>query len=354
MQHLTIQDLKSQKLLLFECISGSRAYGTNLPSSDTDIKGVFILPKSDFYGLDYTPQVNDEKSDQVYYEIGRFAELLTKSNPNILEMLAAPPDCILYCHPLFEPFLKENFLSKQCKETFAGFAFAQVKKARGLNKKINKPMPPERKTPLDFCYIAIKQGAMPVQKWLEKQGWRQEDCGLVVISNMRDLYGLFHDPTGKMGFSGIIRKETANEVALSSVPKGTEPVALLSFNKDAYSMHCRDYKEYQEWLDNRNEERYENTIAHGKNYDAKNMMHTIRLLETALDILEHGVLQVRRPNREQLLEIRKGAYEYDALMALAEEKLARIDVVFASSTLPELPNRAQIEQLLVEIREKWY
>ena len=215
-------------------------------------------------------------------------------------------------------------------------------------------MPPERKTPLDFCYIAVQQGAMPVQKWLEKQGWRQEDCGLVVISNMRDLYGLFHDPTGKMGFSGIMRKETANEVALSSVPKGTEPVALLSFNKDAYSMHCRDYKEYQEWLDNRNEERYENTIAHGKNYDAKNMMHTIRLLDTALDVLEQGVLQVRRPNREQLLEIRKGAYEYDALMALAEEKLAQIDVAFASSTLPELPNRAQIEQLLVEIREKWY
>jgi hypothetical protein len=138
------------------------------------------------------------------------------------------------------------------------------------------------------------------------------------------------------------------------VPKGTEPVALLSFNKDAYSMHCRDYKEYQEWLENRNEERYENTIAHGKNYDAKNMMHTIRLLETALDILEQGVLQVRRPNRAQLLEIRKGAYEYEALMALAEEKLARIDVAFTRSTLPEQPNRTQIEQLLVEIREKWY
>jgi hypothetical protein len=39
---------------------------------------------------------------------------------------------------------------------------------------------------------------------------------------------------------------------------------------------------------------------------------------------------------------------------LAEEKLARIDVAFTRSTLPEQPNRTQIEQLLVEIREKWY
>jgi predicted nucleotidyltransferase len=45
----TIQDLKDKNLLLFECISGSKAYGLDLPSSDTDIKGVFILPQTAFY-----------------------------------------------------------------------------------------------------------------------------------------------------------------------------------------------------------------------------------------------------------------------------------------------------------------
>lgn len=351
---MTISDLKSEKLLLFECISGSRAYGTDLPGSDTDVKGVFVLPKTTFYGLDYTPQVNSEKNDEVYYELRRFAELLSKNNPGVLEMLATPTDCILYSHPLFEPFLRENFLSKLCKETFAGFAFAQVKKARGLNKKINVPMPPARKTPLDFCYVAVEQGSFPLTPWLAQRDWEQADCGLVAIPNMRDLYGLYHDPTKSLGFSGIVKKETANEVALSSIPKGMARAGLLSFNKDAYSMHCRDYREYQDWQEQRNEARYQNTLAHGKNYDAKNMMHTIRLLDMAAEILEHGVLQVRRPDRAHLLAIRSGAFEYDALMEMAETKLAHIEALHGQSQLPVYPDKSRIKDLLIAVRERFY
>ncbi len=351
---MTIADLKSNNLILLECISGSRAYGTDLPGSDTDIKGVFILPQAQFYGLDYIEQVSSEKNDEVYYELRRFGELLYKNNPGILEMLASPNDCILYSHPLFEPFLRENFLSRLCKETFAGFAFAQIKKARGLNKKINIPMPPTRKTPLDFCFVAEKQGSIPLLHWLTEKGWSPEQCGLVAIPNMRDLFGLYYDGTNELGFSGIVKKETANDVALSSIPKGMAQNALMSFNKDAYSMHCRDYKEYHTWLENRNEERYQNTLTHGKNYDAKNMMHTIRLLDMAAEILEDGTLQVRRPNREHLLNIRRGEFEYEELMAQAEEKLQYIENIYAKSTLPEQPDKSKIEQLLVAVRKGMY
>lgn len=78
MKNLTIDDLKAQNLILFECISGSRAYGLDTLTSDTDIKGVFYLPKEQFYSLhsDYIPQVSNETNDIVYYELGRFVELL--------------------------------------------------------------------------------------------------------------------------------------------------------------------------------------------------------------------------------------------------------------------------------------
>ncbi len=75
---MTIQDLKKNNLILFEAISGSRAYGTHLPFSDEDGRGVFVLPKERFYGLNYIAQVSDEKNDNVYYELGRFLELLSK------------------------------------------------------------------------------------------------------------------------------------------------------------------------------------------------------------------------------------------------------------------------------------
>lgn len=80
---LTIDDLKSQNLILLECISGSKAYGLDTPSSDTDIKGVFYLPKSYYYGLhkDYIAQISNETNDIVYYELGRFISYYYKIIP---------------------------------------------------------------------------------------------------------------------------------------------------------------------------------------------------------------------------------------------------------------------------------
>jgi len=183
---MTISEMKTKGLLLFESISGSRAYGTDLPTSDTDLRGVFILPKSDFYSLKKQPQINDERNDEVYYEIGKFVELLAKSNPNMLEMLAMPQDCIQFQHPLFNHFKAVDFLSKQCQHTFAGYALSQVRKARGLNKKIVNPMAEERKSILDFCYVIQGHGSIGLQKWLDKNNYNQRHCGLVKIDHFRD------------------------------------------------------------------------------------------------------------------------------------------------------------------------
>jgi predicted nucleotidyltransferase len=84
---MTIQDLKNKNLILFEAISGSRSFGLATENSDTDIRGIYYLPKEDFFGLNYIPQISNETNDINYYEIGRFVELLQKNNPNILEDL---------------------------------------------------------------------------------------------------------------------------------------------------------------------------------------------------------------------------------------------------------------------------
>ena len=143
---MTIQTLKSQNHILFEVISGSKSFGLDTPTSDTDIKGVYYLPKDQFYGLTYIPQISNETNDEVYYELGRFVELLLKNNPNILEILASPNDCVLYKHPLMERLKLEDFLSKLCKDSFAGYAMTQIKKATGLKKKIVNPMEKEKKS----------------------------------------------------------------------------------------------------------------------------------------------------------------------------------------------------------------
>lgn len=47
--------------LLFKTIAGSKAYGLDLPTSDTDIRGIFMQPNEYRLGNGYKEQLNDDK-----------------------------------------------------------------------------------------------------------------------------------------------------------------------------------------------------------------------------------------------------------------------------------------------------
>jgi len=342
---------ENRTLILLECISGSKAYGLALPHSDTDIKGVFNLPKLEFYGLDYTEQVNNESNDIVYYELKRFVDLLCKNNPNILELLATPDDSILFKHALMNEVKPELFLSRLSQQTFAGYDQAQIKKARGLNKKISKPMDKERKSILDFCFVIQGQGTIPLRDWLKTNEYKHEECGLVNIPHMRDVYAVYHQSLDAHNrFKGICSGDYANDVQLSSVSKGINPLTIMSFNKDGYSVYCKEFKGYWDWTEKRNENRYQNTIEHGKNYDAKNMMHVFRLLNMAEEIALYKKINVRRHDREFLLKIRNGEFMYEELVNQANEKTERIIELFAKSDLPDQPDLVTANELLIRLR----
>ena len=348
---MTIKELRDSPFLLLDCVSGSHAYGLQHAESDIDRKGVFIQPQSYCYGLNKLEQINDERNDEVYYELGKFLYLLERNNPNILELLFTPSDCVLFRHPILDRIQASAFLSKRCFHSFAGYALSQIKKARGLNKKIVNPMAKERKSVLEFCFVTFGQGALPLRQFLARNNWKQEHCGLVNIPHMKDLYALFYDPNGD--YKGIVRKENANEVCLSSIPKGAQAIASLYFNKDGYSVYCKEYHAYWQWVADRNESRYRSNLAHGQSYDTKNMMHTFRLLAMAEEIATTKTVQVRRTrDRDFLWSIRQGAYSYEALLEMAEGCIERIGEAFEGSDLREQPEAA--EGVLVEMRREWY
>ncbi len=351
---MTIKDIKEKGSLLLECISGSKAYGLDTAKSDTDLKGVFYLPKEQFYGLDYVAQVNNESNDEVYYELGRFVELLSKNNPNILELLATTGDCVLFRHPVMDKLPIDLFLSKLCKETFAGYALTQIKKARGYKKKMVNPVDKERKSVLDFCYVLQGPTSLPLKAWLMEHDMVQERCGLTSLPHAKGLYALFYDRENVFRYKGIMSSELANEVSLSSIPKGELPVAYLFFNQESYSSYCKDYREYWDWVALRNEDRYLGNAEHGKGYDAKNMMHTLRLLQVAKEILIEGQLRIKRPNRDELLAIKAGDYQYDDLLKMAGRLMEEIEANYYNSTLPEAPDRDKINGVLADMRNGLY
>ena len=352
MEAITIDSVKKNGWLIFEVITGSKAYGLDSERSDTDIRGVFVLPKNEFYSLEYVSQVANESNDIVYYELKRFVELLAKNNPNIMELLNVREECILYRHKIMDEIQGEDFLSKLCEQTFANYAYSQIKKAYGLEKKIMKPMSEERKSVSDFIYVHKDKTVLPLADFLSINNLKQEDIGLSIITHLKDCYNMFYSANGKYG--GIIKKDKANDVSLSSIDKGASPVGLLYFNKDGYSTHCKTYKEYWNWVANRNNDRYWSTMAHGKKYDSKNMMHVFRLLKMAEEIATEGEIKVYRNDRAYLLSIKAGEFEYDELVEKAEKMKEALPALFANSNLPAEPDIEKINQILIKMRNEYY
>lgn len=352
MDTITHEAVKEKGWLVFEAIVGSKAYGLNTPTSDTDIRGVYAVPKEVFYSLEYPEQVSNESNDTVYYELRRFMELAAKNNPNILELLALPEHCVLYRHPVMELLKPETFVSKLCEKTFANYAFTQIKKAYGLEKKIMKPMEAERKSVLDFCFVYAGKEAVAAKDWLKAAGLKQENVGLTAVPHLRDCYNLFC-AEGK-GYAGIVRKEASNDVALSSIPKGETLLAMLYFNRDGYSVYCKQYREYWEWVEKRNDARYQTTVAHGKRYDSKNMMHVFRLLLMAKEIATEKRINVFRHDRDFLLHIKAGMFEYDELVERATALKDELPGLYAESDLPEEPDADEVNRLLVRMRDETY
>lgn len=366
---MTIQDLRDRNLIIFEGTVGSQAYGIATPTSDVDKKGVFIQPLEDILTFGYLEQVSDEKNDNTFYEIRRFLELLQTNNPTILELLNLPEDCIHIKDSIFDKVLKQKdqFITKMCKMSFGGYAIQQIKKARGMKKKIVTPMEKERKSVLDFCYVPMGQGSTPLKEYLEDYNRKQEFCGLVSLPHMRYVYAMYYDKIADLiskgvkmsprplGFKGIVQNEkTSNDVSLSSVPKDMVPITFMVFNKDAYSIYCKEYKEYWDWVANRNTARFSDNMLHGGGYDGKNMAHCHRLLDMAIEIGEGKGINVRRNNREELLSIRRGEYSYETLLREAEEKIKKLEDVYETSSLPEEVDKKIVEKLLLEIRLERY
>ena len=409
---LTIEDLKKQGLIAYTYLRGSHSQNLNNEDSDIDLGGVYFAPMDILFGLGdkYQEEVSDEKHDETYFEFGKWMRLLAKGNPNALESLYANEKTISgKVHPAIQQVIlnRDKFLSKEVVNSLAGYAYNQIRKARGLGKKIttahelgDKKM--ERKDILDFCYVADRQGSKPVKKFLEENHLDQKYCGVVNIPNMPHTYGVYYDFAayfkfenrgldecfGLSGMSWLVKspyckflpsKEDAervierlqnkeffhyggivhpddfgksNEVRLSSIPKGEEPIFIMQYNKDAYTSHCKEYKEYKEWEAKRNPVRYEGNLGH--NYDAKNVMHCMRLVRMAKELAQgKGFNVVRTYDRDYLLDIRNHKFEYEEVMAQLEKEKAEMEAAIATCTLRDIVDYEAVNELLVQARKRY-
>jgi len=405
----TFESIKAEGRLLYLAVGGSTSQGTAIEGvSDKDYFGVYIAKENQVLGLPrfFTDEVHDARHDIAWYEIGKFMEMLIKSNPTVLSMLFVDDKFIEYEHPLFTEIKshRDEFVTKDCFGAFIGYAIEQIKKARGLNKKIVEQPILTHSKPLDFCYTFYNQGSTQIERWLDHRHLKQKYCGLVHIPNMHDTYGVYYDFGAHrvneegweydnefiefvkegigyvnnlsaiewvrlqplIGYRGIVGesddiyienfvdKPKIFDLRLSSVEMGAQPICHIVYNQSGYSDSCRKYKEYQEWVANRNPVRFRENKE--KEFDRKNIAHCVRLLHMGIEIATTGEVHVNRTNidREFILNIRLGNTTYDTIIEYVESKMGEMKAAMDTSTLMEHVDQDFVNNLLIYTRTKFY
>lgn len=297
---------------------GSIAYGTNLPTSDIDIRGFATRSATDILtGRDFETVCNNA-TDTTIYSFDKLVSLLAECNPNCIEILGLRPDHYLYIDEVGQYLLdhKEIFLSKRCINTFGGYANQQLYR---LKQKLCHNMTTEDYNAHIAKVIAGMQDHLERSHGLPK--------GTIVIN------------AGSEGLTADIREI-----------KGVDLNAFYDITNEVGNV-IRIY--------NKNSIRNEKAIAHNKT--AKHAMHLIRLYEMGIELLEKGEINTYREHDwEVLLSIRNGGMPWfdengvptDMLWKLIEVKENRFNKAKENTKLPDKPDYEKIDDLVTTVNKK--
>ena len=115
--------------VIFRCVIGSRAYGLDDENSDTDRRGIYLPPADLHWSLFGVPeQLENDETQEAYWELQKFIVLALKANPNVLECLYTP--LVETKTPLADELLRMRsiFLSRLAYQTYNGYVMSQFKK----------------------------------------------------------------------------------------------------------------------------------------------------------------------------------------------------------------------------------
>jgi uncharacterized protein len=193
---LTRHDLS--KHVIYRCIVGSRAYGLDRDESDTDRRGIYLPPASMHWSIYGVPeQLENEVTQECYWELEKFLRMALKANPNVLEALHTP--LVEHADETAREVLEARsaFVSRLVYQTFNGYAMSQFKKMEqdlrnrgGVKWKhamhllrlllagietLRTGIVPVRVTEHRERLLAIRDGVLP---WEEVERWRKELHGV--------------------------------------------------------------------------------------------------------------------------------------------------------------------------------
>lgn len=108
--------------IIFLAKGGSHSYGTSVPESDEDFRGVVIPTLPYFFGCGEFKfeQVTSTTPDLTFHDIRKFIRLAAGGKPQMLEIMNVVPEDVLICNPLMGKILEHRdwFLSQRIVKPF--------------------------------------------------------------------------------------------------------------------------------------------------------------------------------------------------------------------------------------------
>lgn len=303
-------------------LGGSYAYGTNIETSDLDVRGVALNKKEEILtNKNFEQFVNDE-TDTTIYSFNKIINLLSNTNPNTIELLGLNPEHYLYVSPIGQELLdnKKLFLSKKAIYSFGGYANQQLYR---LNQK-----------------AAHKLSQSELEEHI-----------------LKTLEFMKHDFTSKYSSFG---DDSINLYIDKAVQDGFDTEIFMDINLHHYPL--RDYKDMWSELHNTVKayakigKRNQNALEHNK--ISKHMMHLIRLYMMCLDILEKEEIVTFRPEHDLLMDIRNGKYldsnsqPIPEFFNLVNDYEKRLDYAKENTSLPTNPNYKAINEFVMSVNER--
>lgn len=122
--------------MICSLIGGSHLYGLNNHTSDVDYRGIFVsTDKKYISGFQKVESiVTNGEIDSTYYEIGRFLQLMRKSNTQVMEIMWAPESSFEYKHPIFDKIRENKYNlinSEALKSSLRGYIHSEMRLATG-------------------------------------------------------------------------------------------------------------------------------------------------------------------------------------------------------------------------------
>lgn len=368
-------NLRDHTILL--TLAGSRSYNTHTASSDVDLKGIAIPPKSYYLGFlnkfeqadhpshfeQFLDLLTDEefiaakvtKCEGAIYELTKFTRLACDCNPSILDALYCRDSDVRLITPLGQK-LRDNrdlFLSKKAKHTYAGYAFDQLKRIERHRKYLLSP-PTHEPTRQEFGLLAapiiphnqyealVASIRRTIDSW-ELDLTDVQEATKIYVNEQIERYLLDMNLFGpENAFIAAARKVGCNDNLIEILKK-----------ERLYKVAHDEYRKYLNWQKNRNQERAELEAKYG--YDLKHATHCVRLIRQGKEILTTGKVNVFREDAAELLDVKNGKFTYEEITEYLYKEEAELDKLYQTCTiLPHSPDRVKLNNLCIEILEEFF